>query len=115
MYITPNCLLGVANRTTSGGCGSYTYYDICQCNPDMCKTSTPRFILSAYNANLANCKAILDPRNFVQGEEMAWWPEDMKEPYASDAQKWNDWLSDPANLLDLDSFVNTTLGSASSC
>ena len=108
VYITPNCLLGVANRTTSGDCGSYTYYDMCRCNPDMCKASTPRFPLSVYNANLTSCRAILDPRNFVQGEEMAWWGDDLKEPYASDAQKWNDWLSDPVNLLDLDSFVNTT-------
>ena len=114
VYITPNCLLGVANSTTSAGCGSYTYYDICQCNPDMCKASTPRFILSASNANLANCRAILDPRTFVRGEEMAWWAQDLEGTYSSEAQKWNDWLSDPVNLLDLDSFVDSTLRDASS-
>lgn len=97
MYVTPECLIKIGD----------VFYDPCQCKPEWCEKSTVPWVIKRSDIENDNCKVKLDPRNVVQAVELGWWGEDISDGTAS---SWNDWLSDPVNLLDMQKFKEGILG-----
>jgi len=96
MYVTPECLIKIGD----------VFYDPCQCKPEWCEKSTVPWVIKKTDLDNNNCKIKFDPRNVVQSVELGWWGEDVLDENAS---LWNDWLSEPINLLNMQRLRNDIL------
>lgn len=97
MYLTPECLVKMGD----------VFYDPCQCKPDWCEPrNTTQVITRAALLESEHCKVGFDPRSVVQAAELGWWGEDETDESAA---AWNEWLSDPVNLLDMPSLRSAML------